>query len=223
MCWRASPSQMAPAGPRCRELMLAMAVNHSVLLETVNGQQELSASSPDEQAFVAAAEYFGFEYVARDADRGVLTLLEKQSGIRHEVEVLEVRALCQGPQIAHIVAAEPDVLVHVDAADELARLGARLGEHEVVEGGVARRIARSYEFARLQHIFEQTKNWRGPKSKIEMAFRALEAAVFVPSALHLDWSAPLFFRQEPMPYSNIPLILKTIHYSCSSLKTTHHP
>ena len=48
--------------------MLAMAVNHSVLLEKVNGKLELSASSPDEQAFVAAAEHFGYEFSERDAD-----------------------------------------------------------------------------------------------------------------------------------------------------------
>ena len=72
----------------CRELMLSMAVNHSVLLESVNGRLELSASSPDEQAFVAAAEFFGFDFVKRDADRGVITLLDKMTGVSHEVELL---------------------------------------------------------------------------------------------------------------------------------------
>ena len=72
----------------CRELMLSMAVNHSVLLESVNGRLELSASSPDEQAFVAAAEFFGFDFVKRDADRGVITLLDKMTGASHEVELL---------------------------------------------------------------------------------------------------------------------------------------
>ncbi len=33
-----------------RELIVAMAVNHSVLIESVDGVEELSASSPDEQA-----------------------------------------------------------------------------------------------------------------------------------------------------------------------------
>ena len=68
-----------PAGQRCRELMLAMAVNHSVLLETVHGRQELSASSPDEQAFVAAAEHFGFDFVERDSDRGIIWLEDRLS------------------------------------------------------------------------------------------------------------------------------------------------
>ena len=80
-----------------------MAVNHSVMLEVANGQQILSASSPDEQAlkltalkkitcstchlttvasltapkraqaFVAAAEHFGFEFAARDVSAGTLS------------------------------------------------------------------------------------------------------------------------------------------------------
>ena len=52
--------------------------------------QVLSASSPDETAFVAAAEHFGFEFVARDAERGLVILLDKTSGERHAVELLEV-------------------------------------------------------------------------------------------------------------------------------------
>ena len=75
-------------GAACREFMLALAVNHSVLLEMVNGKLELSASSPDEQAFVAAAEYFGFDFVQRDADRGVLMIVDKQTKEKHEVELL---------------------------------------------------------------------------------------------------------------------------------------
>ena len=42
-----------------RAFVLHLALNHSVLLEESEGKVELSASSPDEQAFVAAAEHFG--------------------------------------------------------------------------------------------------------------------------------------------------------------------
>eukprot|EP00966_Prymnesium_polylepis_P115396 2667497-Prymnesium_polylepis.1 len=60
------------------------------MLEEVNGQVELAASSPDELAFVAAAEYFGFEYLGRDAFEGRLSLLDKNAGERHDVQILEV-------------------------------------------------------------------------------------------------------------------------------------
>ena len=79
-----------PRKHRIREFFLALAINHSVMLEEVGGQTELVASSPDEQAFVAAAEYFGFEYLGRDAFEGRLTLLEKRTGSEHDVKVLEV-------------------------------------------------------------------------------------------------------------------------------------
>ena len=45
-----------------------LAVNQSVLLDEGN----LSASSPDELAFVAAAEHFGFEFCARRDNEGEL-------------------------------------------------------------------------------------------------------------------------------------------------------
>ena len=99
------------AGHLSRELMLHLAVNHSVLLERVHGQLELSASSPDEQAFVAAAEYFGFEYTARDADRGVLTLLEKRSGVSHEVEVLEIFPYESSRKRMSVIVKLPDELL----------------------------------------------------------------------------------------------------------------
>ena len=76
-------------GARCRELMLHMAVNHSVLLDE---KKELSASSPDEQAFVAAAEQFGFEFLERHEDEGYLLLRNKQTGATERVEVLSVFA-----------------------------------------------------------------------------------------------------------------------------------
>ncbi|KAL3894395.1 MAG: hypothetical protein SGPRY_013821, partial [Prymnesium sp.] len=53
-------------GETARELMIAMATNHTVLIEQgTGGRQDLCASSPDEQAFVAAAEYLGYEYRGR--------------------------------------------------------------------------------------------------------------------------------------------------------------
>ena len=72
---------------RHREFMLHQALNHSVLIEMVGGQEELCASSPDEQAFVSAAEYFGYAFVERRPDVGELDIVDKRSGERHTVEV----------------------------------------------------------------------------------------------------------------------------------------
>ena len=75
------------AGARRRELMINMAVNHSVMVETINGQSLMSASSPDEQAFTSAAEYFGFEFVGRDIENGLVIVVDKRRGERYEIEV----------------------------------------------------------------------------------------------------------------------------------------
>ena len=76
------------AGAMRRELMLNLALNHSVLIEEVNGREELCASSPDEQAFVAAAEFFGFEMLRRDSQAGTLTIRDQMTGQGHMVEAL---------------------------------------------------------------------------------------------------------------------------------------
>ena len=79
-----------PKAPQIKEFFLALAVNHSVMVESVNGKQDLAASSPDEQAFVAAAEYFGFEYQSRNTFEGRLTLRDKFDGVDYDVEILDV-------------------------------------------------------------------------------------------------------------------------------------
>jgi len=78
------------AAAAAHEFFLAMAINHSVTIEDVKGEQELAASSPDEQAFVAAAELFGFEYLSRDTFEGVVRLRQRANGAMHEVGLLEV-------------------------------------------------------------------------------------------------------------------------------------
>jgi hypothetical protein len=67
--------------------MINMAVNHSVMVETINGQSLMSASSPDEQAFTSAAEYFGFEFVGRDIENGLVIVVDERRGERYEIEV----------------------------------------------------------------------------------------------------------------------------------------
>ena len=77
-------------GERHREFMLHQAINHSVLIETVGGREELCASSPDEQAFVAAAEFFGYEFTERRPDVGEVVIKDKRTGETHVVTILEV-------------------------------------------------------------------------------------------------------------------------------------
>jgi len=53
----------------CRDFFKLLALCHTVVLETVDGVDKISASSPDEAALVAAASFFGCEFVKRDKDQ----------------------------------------------------------------------------------------------------------------------------------------------------------
>jgi magnesium-transporting ATPase (P-type) len=77
-----------------RLLLLHLASNHSVLHEAVGGMAtELAASSPDELAFVAAAEHFGYEFTARDLSKGALLVRDKRQGAASAEHVLDVLAV----------------------------------------------------------------------------------------------------------------------------------
>ena len=53
-----------------------------------------SASSPDELAFISAAELFGFVFSARlSSPSTILVIKDKRFGESHEVQILEVRML----------------------------------------------------------------------------------------------------------------------------------
>ncbi|KAL3919948.1 MAG: hypothetical protein SGPRY_005444 [Prymnesium sp.] len=56
-------------GERCRQFFLLLALCHTVVVDVVDGSQKLSASSPDEAALVAAAAFFGYEFVRRDNEQ----------------------------------------------------------------------------------------------------------------------------------------------------------
>lgn len=102
------------AGCATRELVLAMAVNHSVFLEMHDGRLELSASSPDEQAFVAAAENFGLELAHRDLERGLIQLRDKRApggDTLHTIEVLHVFAYTSDRKRMSVVVRLPPALV----------------------------------------------------------------------------------------------------------------
>ena len=55
---------------------------------------ELSASSPDELAFVAAAEHFGFEFAARRDAHGELDVTDKRLGVTHTIKARRAALTC---------------------------------------------------------------------------------------------------------------------------------
>jgi len=59
---------------------------HDVLPENVNGKIKLSASNPDDEALVCAADYFGHSFVNRKENLAII--FNKEANISSEVEVL---------------------------------------------------------------------------------------------------------------------------------------
>ena len=94
-------------GVRRRELMVHMAVNQSVLLD----EGHLSASSPDELAFVAAAEHFGFEFCARRDAEGEIAITDKRLGVTHTIGILAVFAYESSRKRMSVVVQLPPALL----------------------------------------------------------------------------------------------------------------
>ncbi len=100
----------------CRDFFLHLALCHTVVAETVGNDKRLSAASPDEAALVAAAAYFGLDFIDRNQEQvqlhdhyagqdvryEVLDVLEFTSARRRMSVVVrdtasgEVRLLCKG-------------------------------------------------------------------------------------------------------------------------------
>lgn len=70
-----------------REFCMNMALNHTVFVESkADGTKDLSASSPDEQAFVSAAMHFGFVFKKRDLEASTATIELIENGVAKEIQ-----------------------------------------------------------------------------------------------------------------------------------------
>lgn len=88
-----------------------IAVNHSVLLD----EGHLSASSPDELAFVAAAEHLGFEFCERRDNEGLMMVRDKRMGITHTIKILAVFAYeSSRKRMSVVVELPPELVAQID-------------------------------------------------------------------------------------------------------------
>ena len=83
-------AKVASRDAAATRFMLNMSLNHTVLLENVNGTLELCASSSDEQAFVAAAANFGYTFHSRDLSSGSITLKLPSGGATEQYEIIQI-------------------------------------------------------------------------------------------------------------------------------------
>ena len=116
-----------------KEFFLALAINHSVMVEEVNGKQDLAASSPDEQAFVAGAELFGFEYLSRNTFEGRLTLRDKHDGVTYDVQILDVFPYESSRKRMSMLVRLPEGLVRALGGGEAIRLYCKGADSKLME------------------------------------------------------------------------------------------
>jgi phospholipid-transporting ATPase len=64
---------------KIREFFRAIAICHDVIVEKVDDELKLSASNPDDEALVFAAEYFGYKFCDRRGNVCVLNKRKRQS------------------------------------------------------------------------------------------------------------------------------------------------
>jgi len=76
-----------PQKAKIQDFFKILALCHDVIPEKVNGKTKLSASNPDDEALVAAAAYFGFEF--RDRREKLALYYDREFGQEDSVEVLE--------------------------------------------------------------------------------------------------------------------------------------
>lgn len=105
-------------------MLLHMVLNHSVVPEVLRdhagnptGKTALSASSPDEEAFVYAAEFFGVKFVDRQSDAVTLEI----NGERQTYKTLHYLAYNQHRKRMGLVCEHPDgeIYVYVKGADNV--------------------------------------------------------------------------------------------------------
>lgn len=77
-----------PQKEKIQQFFRLLAICHDVIPERLDGKIKLSASNPDDEALVCAAEYFGFQFFDR-RDK-FCVIVNKETGVEEEIEVLNV-------------------------------------------------------------------------------------------------------------------------------------
>lgn len=112
---------------KIKEFFRLLSMCHDVIPERVDGKLKLSASNPDDEALVCAAEYFGFEF--RDRQDKICIIQNKDTNQAERIEVLntikftskrkrmsiiikdidnEIKILCKGADSSMIPRLQPN-------------------------------------------------------------------------------------------------------------------
>eukprot|EP00606_Chrysophyceae_sp_TOSAG23-5_P000379 GSChrysophyteH2.ASY1.ANO1.183.1 assembled CDS len=111
-----------------------LAICHDVIAEKVDGQIKLSASNPDDEALVCAAEYFGFKFTDR-RDKFMLVQTRESGGEVEELELLESIEFSSKRKRMSVIVRETDgkIRLYIKGADTVINERLRKGQASIVE------------------------------------------------------------------------------------------
>ena len=88
-----------------------IAICHDVIPEVIDGTVRLSASNPDDEALVCAAEYFGFQFTGR-RDKKVI-IMNRERGVEEEVDILETLAFTSKRKRMSVIIRDTDGVIRL--------------------------------------------------------------------------------------------------------------
>jgi len=126
----------APSNPeraKVKKFFRTLSICHDVIAEKVDGQVKLSASNPDDEALVCAADYFGYKFVDR-RDKFII-LLNKDTNATEEVELLESIEFSSKRKRMSVIVRDTDgkIRVYIKGADTVINDRLRKGQASLSE------------------------------------------------------------------------------------------
>jgi phospholipid-transporting ATPase len=96
---------------KIQQFFKTIAICHDVIPEKVDDVIHFSASNPDDEALVCAAEYFGFQFVGRG--EGKVVIMNRERGVEEVVEVLETIAFTSKRKRMSVIIRDTDKVIRL--------------------------------------------------------------------------------------------------------------
>jgi phospholipid-transporting ATPase len=119
-----------PQKAKINEFFRVLSVCHDVIPEKINGKVVLSASNPDDEALVCAAEYFGYAFVDRRENAAVV----KKGDVEETIEILGMIAFSSKRKRMSVIVRDTDkkVKIFTKGADNVMLERMRSGQDRII-------------------------------------------------------------------------------------------
>jgi phospholipid-translocating P-type ATPase (flippase) len=128
-------ADMRKGGPQAEnidEFFRILSICHDVIPENLDGKMVFSASNPDDQALVCAAEYFGFAF--RDRKDGSVIILEKKANKQSCFEILDTLEFSsQRKRMSVIVQNGDSIALYCKGADSVVLPRLSAGQETLIQ------------------------------------------------------------------------------------------